>query len=508
MAMTSRMAEQARIDNRGRWQWTLWIIILWAGFVVASITACGAGFLRPEAFTFLPHYLQDRPWYELIYDTSGTDMATYQAREVGHALTYLDSRFILWSVLAGHPHFFSVTHYLLLLACGFLLWQIGARSLKLPAPVSLGLILLLWTSPTAFLYSSYYRGGKIGLCFGTLLLAAVWFSFQQTPEVARRRERQLLAWLGIAALLLPMFDKQGLVFLFVATAFCGQRALVTRHWKDRAALLAIGGALFVALSYNWFIGPLLTRNLGHAEPDLTYQSLPILAFLHAPRHIAIVLFGAPLMAVNSLQFVAGNLAMGGFLAALAAVFWVLCQVETTGAEPWRRMFRPEKLYLALLFLVVALFAVLLIRSPNMFSNEHRRFFYGAPLSAVWLVALAVFASLCEQRWPGLRGWLTVGIAVLVVGNVFALLDHRFVLRQGQYATYRQHARRLTYALAPGRILRQGVDPTEARARLADALRYFEKGPRALAHDPIYLVLLARYWASAHPDEANHTTSHP
>ena len=488
------MAEPISVNHRGRdgWQWTFWIIILWAGFVVASITACGAGFLRPEAFTFLPHYLQDRPWYELIYDTGGTDMATYQARELGHLLTYLDSRFILESVLAGYPHFFSLTHYLLLLGGGLLLWQIGVQSLRLPRLVTLGLILLLWTSPTAFLFSSYYRGGKIGLCFGTLLLAAVWFSFQQTPAVARRRERQLLVWLGLAALLLPMFDKQGLVFLFVAAAFCGQRALVTRQWKDRAALLAIGAALFVALGYNWILGPLLTQRLGHAEPDLTYQSLPISSFLHNPRHIAVVLFGAPLMAVNSLQFVAGNLTMGVFLAALGAIYWLLAEVKTTGTEPWRTFFRPTRLYLALLCLVVALFAVLLIRSPLMFTNEHRRFFYGAPLAAVWIAGIAVLASLCQERWPVRRGWLSVGMAVLVIGNVFALLDHRFVLREGQYAAYRQSARRLTYALAPSRILRQGVDPAEASARLAAAPHSFEVGPRTIDRDPIYLVLLARY----------------
>ncbi len=502
MTLNSSMLVEPRIE-RGRdgWPWTLWILILWAGFVVASITACGAGFLRPEAFTFLPHYLQDRPWYEIIYDTGGTDMATYQARELGHALTFLDSHFILWSVLAGHPHFFSVSHYLLLLACGYLLWQIGSRSLKLPAPVTAGLILLLWTSPTAFLFSSYYRGGKIGLCCGTLLLAAVWLSYQHTPEVAKRRERQLLAWLGIAALLLPMFDKQGLVFLIGAAAFCAQRALVTEGPKDRAALVTIGGALLVALIYGRFIGPQLTQKVGHAEPNLIYQSLPIFDFLSNPRHIAVVLFGAPLMAVNSLQFVAGNVSMGVFLAALGGVFWLLLQVKPAGAAPWRTLFRPAHLYLAMLFLVVALFAMLLIRSPHMFTNEHRRFFYGAPLSAVWLVGLAVLAALCQERWPHRRDWLTFAIAVLVVGNVFALLEHRFILRQGEYAGYRQSARRLTYALAPERILRQGVDPAEAEALLAKAPRAFKVAPRALDSDPIFLVLLSRYWARSQADAA-------
>jgi hypothetical protein len=492
------MPEQARNDDPApeRGPWLLWILLLWACFVVASIAACGAGFLRPEAFTFLPHYLQDRPWYEIVFDTAGTDMATYQARELGHALTFLDSRFILWSVLAGHPHFFSASHYLLLLGCGFLLWQITARSLRLPAPVSLGFILLLWTSPTAFLYSSFYRGGKMGLCFGTLLLAAVWFSFQRLPAGAPRRERQLLVWLGIAALL-PMFDKQGLVFLFVAAAFCAQRALVTGHWKDRAVLIPIGVALFVALTYNWIIGPLLTLKLGHTRPDITFQSLPIFALLRDPRHIAVVVFGAPLMAVSSLQFVAGNLSMGIFVAALGAIYWLLAQLPATGAKPWRDIFRPEKLFLALLVLVVALFAVLLIRNPLMFTNEHRRFFYGAPLSAVWVVALAVVAALCLQRWPARRGCLTVGLAVLVVGNIFALLEHRFVLRQGKYAAYRQSARRLTYALAPERILEQGVNPAEARARLATSPLSVEAPPGDLNSDPIFLVLLARYWEHRH-----------
>ena len=121
--MSKKMPMATEERNAGgdslRWKWTLWIVILWAGFVAASVAACGAGFLRPEAFTFLPHYLQHRPWYEIVFDTAGTDSSAYHARELGHALTYLDSRFILESVLAGHPHFFSVTHYVLLLGCGW-----------------------------------------------------------------------------------------------------------------------------------------------------------------------------------------------------------------------------------------------------------------------------------------------------------------------------------------------------------------------------------------------------
>jgi hypothetical protein len=491
------MAAETNYDgNTFRLRWALGIFILWAGFVALSTLACGAGFLRPEAYATLPHFLQHRPWHELIYDPAGTDSATYQARELGHALTWVDSQFIRWCVLAGYPHFFSLTHYLLLLPCGLLLWQIGARSLQLSAPVTLGLVLLLWTSPSAFLYTSYYRAGKIGLCFGTLLLAAVWFSFQRTPTIATRRERQLLAWLGVAALLLPMFDKQGLAFLFVAAAFCGQRALVTQRWKDRAALLPIGAALTAALIYNWLIGPFLTRQLGHAEPDLTFQSLPILALLHAPRHLAVAVFGAPLMAVNSLQFVAGNLSMGAFLAALVAVFWILAQVPAQGLDPWHRIFRPAHLYAALLLLVVALFAVLLIRHPVMFTDEHRRFFYGAPLTAVWLVALAVLAAFCQQLWPARQDALVAAVAILVIGNVFALPDHRFVLRQGHYAAYRQNARRLDYALAPERIFRQGVVPSDVPALLASAPVFFDPSPPSLPKDRIFLVLFSEYAAQA------------
>ncbi len=487
-------SERDSEGTSGGWPWALGIFILWIGFVVASIAACGAGFLRPEAFAFLPHYLQHRPWYEIVFNPAGTDLATYQARELGHLLTYLDSRFILESVLAGYPHFFSVTHYVLLLACGFLLWQIGVRSLELSRAATLGLILLLWTSPSAFLFSSFYRPGKTGLCFATLLLAAVWFSFQRTPPIAQRRERQLLVWLGIAALLLPMFDKQGLAFLFVAAAFCVQRALVTQSWKDRAALFPIGAAFFFALIYNLAIGPILTQRLSASMPDLSYQSLPMASFLSNPRHLAVVFFGAPLMAANSLQFVAGNLSVGVFVAALGALFWLLSRSTSVGVEQWRGLFRPERLYLALLALVVALFGILLIRSPSMFTNEHRRFFYGATLAGVWLVGLAVVAAVLQQRWPARRGWITVGIFILVVGNVFALPDHRFVLRQGQYAVFRQNARRLVFSLAPERILKHRVDPASAAALLAATPVNLAAAPPSIAEDRIYLVLLAEYWA--------------
>jgi len=492
------MKEPPSDAERSPWKWLLALGLLWSALVALSVAACGAGFLRSETFLFLPHYLQHRPWYELIFDARGTDPTTFQARELGHLLAYVDSQFIRASVLAGWPHFFSLTHYLLLLGCGLLIWQIGTRSLLLGRGTTLGLILLLWTSPSAFLFSSYYRPGKIGLCFGTLLFAAIWFSYHGQPSEAQRRRGQLLAWLGIAALLLPMYDKQGLAFLFVVTGFCAQRAVVTQTARDRAALFVVAGALLLALIYARGVSPLLTRSIGHAEPSIDYQSLPMASFLRDPRHIAVVLFGAPVMAISSLQFVAGNLSMGSFLAALAGTFLILRRVKTDGFEPWLSAFRPARLYLLLLLLVTMLFALLLVRNPYMFTNEHRRFFYGAPLSAVWLIGLALLAGYTQRLWPQRRAWITAAVAVLVIGNIFAIPDHRFVLRQGEYALFRQNARRLCYALAPERILRQSVKPGEARALLAQAPRILDAAaPASPAENSIFLALLAEY-AEAHP----------
>lgn len=496
------MTESPKNEPRFPALWLLAIFLLWVAFVALSVQACGSGFLRPEAFTFLPHYLQHRPWYEIIFDTTGTDPATFQARELGHLLTYADSLFIRASVLAGWPHFFSISHYVLLLGCGLLIWQIGTRSLRLNRGATLALILLLWTSPSAFLFTSYYRAGKIGLCFGTLFLAMLWLSYHRQPDEAVRRQRQLLGWIGIATLMLPMYDRQGLAFLFVAMVFFGQRALVTQHHRDRVVLLIGAAALIFAVIYSRGISPMLTRVIGHAEPNIDYQSLPMGMLLGDPRHAAVVLFGAPLMAISSLQFVAGNLSMGALLAALVGVFWLLSRVKPAGVEPWRSFFRPERLYLALMLMVMGLFAVLLIRNPYMFTNEHRRFFYGAPLSAVWIVALAIVAGAVQHLWPGHRRWITAGIGVLVIGNVFAIPDHRFVLRQGEYAVYRQNARRLALVLVPGRILRQKVDPSDVPVLLHEAPRELEGGtpPVPLSQNSIYLVLLAEY-ATAHPPAA-------
>src|SRR5436305_1941335 len=81
----------------------------------------------------------------------------YKARELAFVVDWVDAQFIGWCTRKGHPHFFSLSHYVLLLASGIVLWRISRAHLDLPPVVAAGLVLLLWSSPTAQLYSSFYR---------------------------------------------------------------------------------------------------------------------------------------------------------------------------------------------------------------------------------------------------------------------------------------------------------------------------------------------------------------
>jgi hypothetical protein len=107
---------------------------------------------------------------------------------------------------------------------------------------------------------------------------------------------------------------------------------------------------------------------------------------------------------------------------------------------------------------------------------------------------AAFADV-GRRWPERKCWLEVAAVALLLGNCFALQEHRFIFRHGKYRPYAENAERVQAALSPANLTRQGIEPVAAGALFEAAPYYQDAVPPSLDKDRIYLLFLARHTAA-------------
>jgi hypothetical protein len=458
----------------------------WVAFVTASVALCGPGFLHPESYSFLPHYLSGRPLPDLIFDNRVTDWGNYQARELGFVFDWIDCRFIAWCVTRGHPHFFSATHYVFLLVAGIAIWRMATRHFGLGRLAAFGLVLLLWTGPSAVLYTSFYRAAKVGLLLVVLLTAWAWLNARASKSGAR--EAWFAALFAVLAALLPMFDKQGLLFLGALVLFLARNAAIGRDRTSVRLLVAGVGAVLVAFCYQRFIGPALTRSLLGYEVNRSYATIPFGELASNPRLLAKVMLGAPLLGLDSFRIALGNLSAGIAIVAAAWMGWQFVSVSSGAAPRWQSR---AWIFAGLWCLVMGVYGAMLMLFPSLLSSEHRRFFYCLPVTALWflaaMAAMAEFIRRAEER----RRFVEIAILALLVSNTFALQEHRFVLRHGKYGPFIENAARVRDALRPASVAASGLTRARAAALLKEAPYFADVIPRSLEVDRIYLALLTR-----------------
>lgn len=465
--------------------WLLLLLLAWVVMVALSLVLGGSGFLHPESYSFLPHYLSGRPLLELIYDNRVTDWGNYQARELGFVFDWLDCQFIAWCESRGYPHWVSISHYLLFLLAGLALWRIATNYLALSRIAAFGLVLLLWTCPTAILYSSFYRAAKVGLLTASLL--TIWAWLGASREDASWPRLRVLSF-GILAASLPMFDKQGLIFLAGFLLFLGSNVFFSPSPRTRQLFVAGLVAAVFAWTYQRFIGPALTYHLLGYEVNRGYASIPFRELATHPKFLGNVVFGALLFTLDSFRIPLGNLPVGLALLAGAGI-WRVLPGALAGQSSWRSS---RWLFAGLALLIAGVFAAMLMVFPMMFSNEHRRLFYPLPVAAFWFVVVAAALAEAVRRWPRHAQWVEIGLFALVLGNLFALQDHRFLFRHGKYQPYIENAARVRSALLPANLRLAGVDPAEAAALLAAAPYFRDAVPPSLREDRIFLLFLSRH----------------
>jgi hypothetical protein len=464
--------------------WIVALVVAWAALTCTSILLCGQGFIHPESYSFFPHYLSGKPVLELVFDNRVTDWGNYQARELAFVFDWMDAQFIAWCVSHGHPHFFSLTQYVFQFFAGLTLWSICRQHLSLPPSVSFALVLLLWSCPTAQLYTSFYRSAKVGSLLTVLLTIWAWL------RARRSGTWRSAALLAAAAALMPMFDKQGLIFLSWLALWLVWQTAVHRSRTEWRLLVAGIAALAFAWAYQHLLGPWLAWKIVGIELNLGYAAISVGQLLHEPAVALSAIAGGVLMAFDSFRIPLGNLPFG---LGLLALWWVWRQYgRPVISEGTSRCFPGGPAFLLLSLAVCGLFAVMLILFPQMNSTEHRRFFYPLPVLGIWLPVVAGALAIYLRQRPELGVWVEISVLALVAGNLFGLQEHRFVLRHGKYDPYVRNAARVMSALRPNEAEQTGISRAEAAALLPAAPYFEDSVPPSLREDRIFLVLRSRY----------------
>src|SRR5690349_21861499 len=111
--------------------WTVLVIVMLLGFIIASVIYQEGGWLFGEADWFLIDHLSDRSFFSKVICPHSHDAGQYQAREFSHVLEYIDAHFIYWSVTQKMPHFYSVMNFVLLFIISLAFWRNVTKYLKM-----------------------------------------------------------------------------------------------------------------------------------------------------------------------------------------------------------------------------------------------------------------------------------------------------------------------------------------------------------------------------------------
>ena len=416
-----------------------------------SINYHHGGVLQNELEVRIPFYLADRPLLNKLYDSRIIEEDLYVSRELSYVFDFLDAQFIALSVSLGYPHFISFSFYVFTIAIGMLLWQFCVVELKLKRWIGLGMLLLFWTSPNAFLGGAYFRSAKPGVALCVVVLYYLVYHAIQ----AQRRNRLyrfptgLLATCFGFAMAATLFDHEG---VFMVAALLTFVLLWGCVFPSRTILKL--GVTFVAvlvlfLLYDYILGPWLTFSLNHYWPDFSFQQIPWGA-IFTPSKVALPLMWSGLLYVDTLRFLAGNISRpAAFLLILAIIslaFFVISRMRSQGKDVRAMLAATTGLILCDLVLVCGMIMLMVFAHPPVTWPEVERTYYFMPLACSMFMTLALVISQFSTRGL-LPGWLLVILFIAAItGNIFAIPADLAIFIKNEYMPFYETAPRLLAAL--------------------------------------------------------------
>lgn len=424
--------------------WTIVLLLMLAGFIVASVKAQKGGWLGGEADMFLVDHLNpDRSFISKILSPHSHDASQYQGRELSHFFEYFDAQFINWSVKRKMPHFLSIMSFLFLVILSVVHWRYVAKYLRLDPVVALMLIALFWTAPTVFYSGTYIRVAKQGASLLLLLLSWHVISRLAYPKPSSSPITTALIWVQAFLLSLAMcwMDRQGyflLAVLIVTLLAFWLGPKVPYRWIFISAMIA---GLLAHTIYSRYIGPDLIRQHTGFAVSFQYQKLPWDKFFQS--FFTFMWQGLVLMG-NNFRYYFANLTGGLTLFVWAAMAWLFSRARPQGESQLKSFF--GLLFLGWLAMLILMNALMVLRHEPLIWPDVRTHYYWIPTTVIVMLGCTLAAHVLQQRfgWPP---WLMrLILAACVVSNISALPEHDRIARTGHLQGYIGAAPHLLKAL--------------------------------------------------------------
>jgi hypothetical protein len=426
------------VDRQTRKESPIPVILLNCVFAMGSILFNHGGILNPEMEIRLPYFLSEKPLLNKLFDSRILDADMFQARELSYLVDYFDSKFIEFSIHAGFPHFLSMSYYLFSIAIGCMLWYFVVKELKLHPAIGLGLVALLWTSPSFFIGGSIFRSSKIGVSLLASILYIVLYRIAAFSIQGRDINIRRTDWLlfSLALFLLPFLDQQGLFLSLAVLIFLAVWILFLRQ-KNKIKMLLIGvTGLTLYMLYRYLLAPQLTFSLNGYWPNFDYQNLPIKHFIkYFPKYLNM---GFALY-IDTFRYLTGNLpravGIGLLIVIIASTVYILKRKpELVGKDQKVLRTVVTEVLLINVLLIIVMFALMVLRHEPLMWPDVSRVYYWMPA----VVMLVMSISLLLRAFYSVRipNWvLLLVMALAIAGNIVALPGHKAILEQGALMDY-------------------------------------------------------------------------
>lgn len=466
------------------------LVLAWAVLTVVSVWVSWPGYINYETCTYLPHYLSGKPLLSLLYDVRVTELGLYPGREFALFLDYLDCQFIARCVRAGWPHYLSICHYTFLLGAGWMLYDICRDHLRWGRLTSAAWSVLLWTGPSEMVFTSYFRNAKIGLLFAVLLAIR---TYCRSVERAQPLSLGRIVIFAFTLFMMPMFDKQGLLYLLGGGLLLTLVWLRDRQRRDRQLMTTAWLVFVSAYLYQAVIGQWIIWQLHHYRVEKEYASAAdaVRVFASDIGQGIRSIVGAVVLALDSFRFGLGDLPVGIAIVVLA---WAAYSHSRPGMPGERFRATPARWHAGVVLYIIGCFLLMQQLLSGVLSSEYRRFYYPMAFSGIWFPWLALAITRWVQASPQHEPYVKACIACLIVSNLAAIQEHRFVLRHGYGESWYEHGiqwRDLMLARKRGEPM--PLTPEAARGHLEKLKRSVPtpEYPLPLERDALLLFFLAQ-----------------
>jgi len=401
-----------------------------------SIINSNGGILYEEMYTRLPYYLSDIPLLQKLFDSQMLDDGLYRARELSYLFDFIDVKFVELCIEHGYPHFLSLTHYLLCIATGCIIWSFCVKILNLSPLTGIGWLVLFWTSPSVY-FSGYFinRTGKVMVMF----LTSIIFYFLCKAVVLAKEENSFpiskIDWFlySISMLIITFLDEQGAFLCVVFFTLLLIWHLIIRQ-KEFAIMIFICLATIILHGlYRFFIAPHFIFALNGYRPDFSYQILPMILYV---ENLAQYLQAGFFLYLDTFRFLIGNPPLPiGFILLILLIFSPIyfMYANRQRSDNYRKYFGLALGgFLITNVLLVIMNSLMLLKHPPLNWPEARRVFYWLPTTVILVMTLSVWTRLFHKS-AVFKFCIVFSICLAVVGNIVALPKHKaIIMRQESY----------------------------------------------------------------------------